>query len=155
MGTFTPSISKSFEFDGDSVTVVFNRMKNRHFLRIAPFLLPDPEGPRTLQAGMMRSVKLVEDSKDILKECIVSVSGLTDSSGRSLVLEDIIEEGFFIPLLDRMLGALMEVSVLREVDAKKSDAPQADITQEVEGTTMSLQELPLNGGIVHSMDVMT
>lgn len=155
MGTFTSVIKKEFEFDGDKVVVTFRRMKNKHFLKIAPFLIPDPNGPPTLKAGMLRAVKLVDDAKEILTECVVRIVGLTDAEGNPLGLETILEESFFISLMDEMLGFLMEESVLKGDEAKKSEGQRVDTTPEVQALTESLPESPLNGGTEHLTDVMT
>lgn len=155
MGNFTSKFTKTFHFDGDEISVGFTRMKNKHFILIAPYLVLDDSEPKALRAGMLRSVKLVEESKQVLKECIIDIKGIKDSAGRELLLDDILEQAYFISLLDQMLGQLMDASVLRESDAKKSVEPPPAISQGLESNQMSSLESPSTGGGSSLQDVTT
>lgn len=153
MGNFTSKVTKTFQFDGDEVKVEFTRMKNKHFILIAPYLVLEDSEPKALRVGMLRSVKLVEESKQVLKECIKSMKGIQNADGDQLTLDDILDESYFISLLDQMLGFLMDVSVLRDSDVKKSVELPPVISQGQESSQMSSLESPSTGGGLLTQDV--
>lgn len=155
MGNFTNKVTKTFHFDGDEIQVEFTRMKNKHFVLIAPYLVLEDSEPKALRSGMLRSVKLVVESKQVLKECVISIEGLKSSDGTKMSLDDILDETYFISLLDQMLGQLMDASVLREVDIKKSVEPPPVITQELESSPILLPVSPSDGGGSLIQDVTT
>jgi hypothetical protein len=45
-------------------------------------------------------------------------------------VEDIIGESYFMPLFDRVLGRLIQISTLQEGEAKKSEQLQPAITSD-------------------------
>ena len=116
MGHFTQAVEETAKFDGEEVRYTLRRMQNKHMLRLSPGF--------STQAGdaniVLRTARLVEESKDVLKECVSNVSGYKDSAGNIVTFETMLEESYFLPLLDAMLGRLWQVSVMTEVDAKKS-----------------------------------
>lgn len=117
MGHFTQAVEETIVFDGDEVKLTLRRMQNKHMLKFAPEFKTMP-GENILA----RTARLVDASRDILKECITNLRGLKDSDGNAITLDVAMEEAYFLPLFDAVLGRLLAVSVMQEVDAKKSGA---------------------------------
>lgn len=126
MGHFTQAVEETAKFDGEEVRYTLRRMQNKHMLKLSPGF--------SQQAGdaniVLRTARLVEESKDVLKECVSNVSGYKDAGGNIVTFETMLEESYFLPLLDAMLGRLWQVSVMTEVDAKKSAVTQPDSSSE-------------------------
>lgn len=122
MGRFTQSVEATAKFDGEEVRYTLRRMQNKNMLKLSPGF--------SQQAGdaniVLRTARLVEESKDVLRECVSNVSGYKDNAGNPVAFETMLEESYFLPLLDAMLGRLWQVSIMMEVDAKKSDVPPPD-----------------------------
>lgn len=122
MGHFTQAVEERITFDGDELVLTLRRMQNKHLLHIAPHLAGG-NAPGTNAGLLLRSAALVDASKEMLRECVVGFQGLKDKAGNSMAFSDILEEAYFLPLLDQVLGRLLQISVMTEVDAKKSAAP--------------------------------
>ncbi len=142
MGKFTQAVEETAKFDGEEIKYTMRRMQNKHMLRLSPGF--------STQAGdaniVLRTARLVEESKEVLKECISNVSGYKDAAGAAVPFEVMLEESYFLPLLDAMLGRLWQISVMTEVDAKKSAAiPPASSSGENPATNALLESLPDGG----------
>jgi hypothetical protein len=117
MGHFTQSLQKTIPFDGEEVRFTMRRMQNKHMLILAPILAADPGENR-----LARTARLVDAAKGILAECITDWQGPKDATGAPVPLATAQEESYFLPLMDAVLGELLKDSVMKEADAKKSDA---------------------------------
>lgn len=117
MGRFTQAVDETVTFDGEQVSFTMRRMQNKHMLKIAPMLAANPG-----ENALARTARLVEASKETLAECVSNFRGLTDSAGNPVTLATAMEEAYFLPLLDTVLGRLLQVSVMQEIEAKKSNA---------------------------------
>jgi hypothetical protein len=118
MGRFTQTVDKVAKFDGEEVHYTLRRMQNKHMLKLAP-LFSDPVQREQL---LFRTARMVEEAQDVLKECVAGVFGYSDSTGKPTPFDVMLSESYFLPLLDEMVGELWKVSVMTEVDAKKSAA---------------------------------
>lgn len=126
MSRFTQAVDEKFEFDGDEVCFTMRRMQNKHMLKLAPTAIGMPSENR-----IARTARLIDEAKDILRECVTNFHGLKDADGKEISFEMVLEESYFLALLDGMLGRLWEISILKEVDAKKSEGtPPAVLSAE-------------------------
>jgi len=126
MGHFSKVVEQEITFDGDLLKIKMRRMKNKHMLHIGPALSEPFE--KSSGGLLLRTSKLVDVAKEPLAECVTELSGLKDADGNALEFKDILEESYFLPLLDQILGMLIQVSVMSEVDAKKSAAVQPEVS---------------------------
>ena len=122
MSRFTPAVEAEFEFEGDRVVVTLRRLSNKQMVALAPHLAPDPAAPAALRSGVIRSAALIANSREVILECVTGFAGLKDSTGAALTLDAVLDEAYFLPLLDQVFSELLKVSVLTEADAKKLDA---------------------------------
>jgi len=141
MGRFTQAVDEKVEFDGDTVSFTLRRLQNKHMLVLAPVLAALPgENP------LARTARLVQAAEGILRECVTNWQGPKDASGKGLTFDEVLAESYFLALLDEVLGRLLKVSVMQEVDAKKSPAtPPGALSGGSVETTPSPESLPVGG----------
>ena len=121
MGRFTQAVEEKVMFDGDEVCFTLRRLQNKHMLVLAPVLAALP-GENTLA----RTARLVQAAEGILRECITNWRGPKDASGKAMTFDEVLAESYFLALMDEVLGRLLRVSVMQEVDAKKSAVTPPD-----------------------------
>ncbi len=117
MGKFTQKVQGTQEFDGEVVSYMLRRMTNQQLMALAPSF------SKTDANIVFRTARLVEEAKDVLQDCVSDVAGYRDAAGAPVSFATMIEEGYFLPLIDKILGHLWQVSVVSEDEAKKSAAP--------------------------------
>ena len=117
MGRFTQAVDEIVTFDGDTVSFTLRRLQNKHMLVLAPVLAALPG-----ENALARTARLVQAAEGILRECVTNWQGPKDASGKALTFDEVLAESYFLSLLDEVLGRLLKVSVMQEVDAKKSPA---------------------------------
>ena len=141
MGRFTQAVDETTTFDGDTVSFTLRRLQNKHMLALAPAL-----GALPGENALARTARLVQVADGVIKECVTNWQGPKDATGRALSLDEVLAESYFLPLLDEVLGRLLKVSVMQEVDAKKLPAtpPAVSSGASVE-TSPSLESLPGGG----------
>jgi hypothetical protein len=133
MGRFTQAVNETTVFDGDTITYKLRRLQNKHMVKLSPVL-----SAVGTEAVLLRTARLADESKDVLLECVSEFKGAKDSDGNALTFEDVLGEAYFLMLIDSILGRLLQVSVMTEVDAKKSDAtPPAALLVESAAVTPS------------------
>ena len=115
MGRFTPAVDETVTFDGDTVSFTLRRLQNKHMLVLAPVLMA-----LSGENALARTARLVQAADGILRECVTNWQGPKDASGKALTFDEVLAESYFLALLDEVLGRLLKVSVMQEVDAKKS-----------------------------------
>lgn len=127
--SFTKTFKKEYSVNGETLKVVYSRMKQKHALQAAPIM--EQDGTDT---DFTTSLKNLSIASDILKECIVSISGLTietDSGDTPMskkeFYEDVLDCSLFMGLVGDMIGDLMKESFMKEEDKKKPESlPQED-----------------------------
>lgn len=115
MGRFTQAVDEIVTFDGDTVSFTLRRLQNKHMLVLAPVLAALPG-----ENALARTARLVQAADGILRECVTNWRGPIDASGNALTFDEVLAESYFLSLMDEVLGRLLKVSVMQEVDAKKS-----------------------------------
>jgi len=118
MSNFTRTVTKQLEFDGDSISVVFNRMKTSDFKLLAKFIEIGPDGKPMNKASFSDQIEMLSVAEEILPKRIESLEGLVDEEGTPLTVEDIVKEQYFIDLVSELFGIIMESSTVS--DSKKS-----------------------------------
>jgi hypothetical protein len=132
MGRFTQAVNETATFDGESVSYTLRRMQNKHMLKLSPIFSDVKPGEKLI----FRTARMIEEAQDVLKECISNVAGYRDAEGHPVSFETMLSESYFLPLLDEMVGKLWQISVMTEVDAKKSAAtPPASSSEENQAAT--------------------
>lgn len=117
MGKFTQKVPGTQEFDGETVRYTLRRMTNQQLMSLAPSFGSEDANI------VFRTARLVKEAREVLQACVSDVSGYRDSDGTAVTFETMLEEAYFLPLIDKMLGHLWRVSVVSEDEAKKSAAP--------------------------------
>ena len=141
MGRFTQAVDEKVEFDGDTVSFTLRRLQNKHMLVLAPVLAALPG-----ENALARTARLVQAAEGILRECITNWQGPKDSSGKAITFDEALAESYFLGLMDEVLGRLLKVSVMQEVDAKKSpETPPAALLGGSAPTIVSPESLPVGG----------
>jgi hypothetical protein len=141
MGRFTQDVKEAVEFDGDMVCFTLRRLQNKHMLVLAPVLAALPG-----ENALARTARLVGAAEGILRECVTDWLGPKDAAGKVLTFDEVLAESYFLGLMDEVLGRLLKVSVMQEVDAKKLLAmPPAASSGESAVTASSPESLPGGG----------
>ena len=135
MGHFTQAVEEKTTFDGDEVAYSLRRMQNKHMVKLAPLLVTSPSNP---ESALVRTARMVEGAKDVIKDCISNFRGVKDSSGADMTLDAVLDESYFLPLLDELLGRLLQVSVRTGADEKK-----LDVTPRAPSSGVSVTPTPL------------
>ena len=123
MSGFTPTVKYELDFDGDHVVFELRRLKVKHRAQV---MRASDKG--TALPGD-REALLSDSAKAILPECVVSMAGLTIAGQPATDIKTILEEAYFLPLMDKVLAELMRLSLPSEVDAKNSEGPLADASR--------------------------
>lgn len=143
MSKFTPFVKWEVEYDGDVVKFKLRRLLNEHYILISTVLHPE-NGKAARGVGL--NAQIVNEAEPVFRYAVQEMAGLKDADGNELKLDDILKEGYFHPLLDRLLGYLMKVSVVMEEDAKKSDAPQPATPSDASSVSNTLPGSSQSGG---------
>lgn len=130
MSRFTPHVQYETEFDGDKVECTLKRLTNAHMLLLAPILVQNQD-----KSALEKTTALLQQAPSVLTDSVVSFKGLTTADGTPIKLEDAIKELYFAQLFDRILGHLIKVSTVSEVDAKKSPKQQPEESLGEQSTT--------------------
>ena len=111
------------EFEGDHVRVVLRGMKRHHAISISRFVHTEPDGTVKM---IGEQEELLPELDAVLKDCVVSLEGLTDSEGNPVTIDDVLGEMYFMDLSSWILTELMNNSRVEEKgdDEKNSGAPQ-------------------------------
>lgn len=111
MSNFTPMVTKEYEFDGDTVKVVFSRLNRKDMLSAMPAFkrLRDADGE---DANNEAVNDLLNDIADLLPQYVKSIEGLVDAEGNAVSIDVVVNEMYFMRLC-----ALIAVDVMRESSA--------------------------------------
>lgn len=128
MSGFTPSVSFTTEFDGDTVSMRLRRLKRKDLNKVSPYMkMADPKSG-LVQLSLEESFEFLEIMSGVLPEYVQQFKGLTDAEGNPLDLNQALEESYFIPLISAITGRLFEISNVQEGEAKNSAGQPSDTT---------------------------
>ena len=113
MSNFTPLVSKTYEFEGDTVRVEFKRLKRKHMLNAIPALkrLQESDGD---EAQLEKVNEFVNEIIDVIPEYIEVFDGLLDNQGQPITIETVIDDFYFLKLASQI-----------SMDMVKESSPQA------------------------------
>lgn len=146
MGNFRKLITCTTAFDGDTIKVDLKKLKRKDAVRLIPMMgTPDDEGNFKVD-DLAEQMELMDAMSDILSnhKYIVNFSGLfvtdenpetgeertrelvmkqgklTDDKNSDL-LESLLEDAYFMPLLSDIVSTLMDKSFMKNDEVKKSE----------------------------------
>jgi hypothetical protein len=113
MSNFTPLVKKEYEFEGDTVSVAFCRMKRKHTLRLLPIIQNLSKANNSEDAKFQEAAQsdLLEKLTDILPEHVKEFSGLKDSDGNPIDFNTVIDDSYFFNLVVDIGMALIDNSL--------------------------------------------
>lgn len=128
MAGYTRLVKDSFEFEGDTVEVVFRRLKRTEYMQLAPFV------EMTKSGGADMTFESVNQMYDIIDEIIpavvkefkglvidgetlIYVSSKEDESHE--IFNEIITEAYFSVLIQSLLGSIMNHSMPKNDEASQ------------------------------------
>lgn len=125
MSNFTPLVTKKFEFDGDTVTVRFSRIKRKHFFKLMPLFMKfkgkiKDEEPAEGEVKKARELNeeelghfqaLMNDLGDSMLSYIKQVEGLNDAAGEPVSKQDMMEDSYFLNLQIDILMSMIDASL--------------------------------------------
>lgn len=121
MSNFTRTVKKTFNFDGDEIEIVFNRLKTSDFRLLASHLEIDEEtGLPTGKVSFGNQMDMITKAIEILPNRVESMTGLKDPEGNQMEFIDIVNEQYFMGFVSDVFAAVMGASVVS--NEKKSDA---------------------------------
>lgn len=137
MSNFTLNFTKTFSFDGDTVTVVMKRLTRESALRLAPYMKTGEDGE--MRMSFEDNLKFMDVGAAVLKDCIVSMKGLYVEQNQVDVGTDmfnvVFENMYFLGLLSDMFNELFSESFMDDDDVGKSEEEPADISGASPATT--------------------
>jgi len=95
MSRYVRTPSKTFEFDGDTVTARFKPLTSLDLALVS-------EGSSKKDE--------VKHMGEILARCVVGISGLKDADGAEVPLDIVVSDAYFVQLAAEMFKALVEFS---------------------------------------------
>lgn len=101
MSNFTPLVTRTYEFEGDTITVKFSRLKRKHMLNAMPAL----SNLNAAEDEVAKNVALNEflnDVIDVIPEYVKEFNGLNDSEGNAISIETVIDDFYFLKLAAEM-----------------------------------------------------
>ena len=98
MSNFTPLVEKEYEFDGDTVKVLFSRMLRKDMLTVLPTFLKLSKAEEGTDEFNLLINDVLNTLVDILPGSIKSLEGLTDSKGEPISIETVTSEMYFMQL---------------------------------------------------------
>lgn len=135
MGNFTKAFTRTYEFDGDNISVEFTRLKRKDAMTLAPYIT---DGGEDVKVAFKDQLEFLNAASEILPTCIVKFRGLTiEGQLISELHEDfklIFSEIYFMELLSDMLGDLMEASFLQSGERDDIKKPQENTLMDSEHT---------------------
>ncbi len=123
MSGFTPTVKYELDFDGDHLVFELRRLKVSHRAQVMR------ASDRGIDKPGDREALLSESAKAILPECVVSVTGLMISGQPVTDIKTILDESYFLPLVDKVLAELIRTSLPTETDVKNSAGLPADTSR--------------------------
>jgi len=123
MSKFLPNISKTYEFEGDTIAATFKRLTRQQMMAIQP-LSPKVVGrkddkPILEEQAPDQQVAMMDLAINSLKENMVSFTGLKDGNGEEVKFEVAVDQAYFTGLMSGMTGDLLSESMVNEKKPKQ------------------------------------
>jgi len=137
MSRFTKTFTVTKEFDDDTITIVMERMKRTEALSLAPFFKEDANGNQMI--SFEDRPKMMDVMSEILPRCVKSFTGCKDEFGADMTFAEVLEEAYFISLVQEIINELFQHSYSSGVSSKKSEAPLPSTTPDTATEDNSLK----------------
>ncbi len=110
MSNFTPLVTKTYDFDGDKVTVIFARLKRKDMLAVLPAYkrLNDADENSAEKAEAINDI--LNGIADSLPGYVKELTGLNDSKGNAITIETVVDEMYFMKLSSLIAADMMAES---------------------------------------------
>lgn len=122
MSKFLKTVSKTYTFQGDTITASFKRLTRAQMMAITPLspkvIGKNEDGPIIEEQTTGQQVAFMEVTIGALKDNVVTFESgeLVDENDQPMEFEDIVEEAYFTQLVSEMTKDLLSESM---VDEKK------------------------------------
>lgn len=124
MSSYTRTVKEVIEFDGDQLTVEFNRLKREQFMELQPYFKTGDSGEVVMELDDQKQYfKVVEQ---ILPDVIVSINGfvvdgeLCSCAPGDDFFQEVITKIFFLHFTQEVLSKIVKASILDKTLEKKS-----------------------------------
>jgi len=114
MSNFLPLVEATFDFDGDTVAVSFERLSRQQMMEIAPFMPTNKDQVQTLEQQMIMGDKAI----NILKTNMKTFSGLKDKNSQEIPFEKAVDQAYFTHLFGQIASRLISESIVVEKKQK-------------------------------------
>jgi hypothetical protein len=112
MGSYTRSVTKFYDFDGDKVTVNFRRLLRSEAMELSPYMQTKDDGSVTMT--MQTQFEFADVAAKVLKKVINTFSGLTidgkEITEKSEEYASVFDDVYFMSLLMQIMGDVMSCS---------------------------------------------
>ena len=122
MSDYLPTVSKTYEFQGDTVSATFKRMTRRQMMAISP-LLPATANGTPVEQSQQEQFALMDAAIEALAENVESFKGIKDMEGRGMDFEEVKDQAYFTSLLSEMAMDLITESMVQEKKNPSSTEP--------------------------------
>lgn len=153
MSKFTPSITRTYEYEGDTVTIVMNRLKRKDAVKMMPFF-GEPDENGNYKMSVQQQMVLLDNCADIIRKNVVSITGMSFDEAVNDVIAVVFDEAYFLELLSDILNDMIEASFTKAEHVKKS-VPKPDDTLKASQTLKmeSTMAFPSEDGLTPSQTV--
>ena len=109
MSNFTPLVERTYEFEGDSIKVVFARLRRKDMLAAMPAFkkLMDAEEAKDAELKSAAINDVLNIIAEVLPEYVKSVEGLKDSEGNDIGIKTVADEMYFMGLCAQIATDIM------------------------------------------------
>lgn len=107
MSNFTPLVERTYEFEGDSVKIIFSRLRRKDMLAAMPAFkkMVDAGEDAELKSSAINDVLNI--IAEVLPEYVQVVEGLKDSEGNDIGIKTIADEMYFMGLCAKIATDIM------------------------------------------------
>lgn len=116
MSNYTRTITRSFTFEKDTITVEMTRLTKAAFRRLGEYL-EVVDGIPTGKISFKNQLDMLLEASELLPAHVVKITGLADAEGQPLGIEDIADQQYFVDLTADIFKELMEASVVQDPKA--------------------------------------
>lgn len=126
MGNWSPTVViDPIEFDGDNIIFTLERMEVSDFLKLSKNM--SFESGKELKLTFVESMDVCVSATELFPKYVKNISGMTSKDGLSVTLEkfttELVNQTYFLNLIGQLLGELMTISVVNEVEEGNLDKP--------------------------------
>jgi len=135
MSKFTKSITRTFQFQGNEVMIVMDRMKRKDAMKLMPYIgepTKDENGETVVKMKFQDQMQMLDACGDMLPKYIKRINGLLDADGNEIDKDTFCDESYFMELQGEAIQELMNASFMASADEKKSESAPSSTSQKSE-----------------------